>query len=214
MRTLGVLVAGGQGARLGLGIPKALVRLGGRTLLERALATLAALCDEIALAAPAGIAAAVPAGVQARRVDDAAGASGPLAGMVAGLTAARFERALVLGVDFPFAGPATLGSLLDRLEAAAGPAAGPSAPDAVVPAPRGIAQPLAAAYAPAASGILAARLAAGERAPRAAIAALSVRTLDDRALAALPGGADAFFNLNTPADLEAARRRIESGPVA
>ena len=164
--SLGVLVAGGAGARLSLGVPKALVRVGGLTLLERGLGTLAAVCDEIVVTAPAALALPLPEGLVAarrahpvRRADDPAGSAGPLAGVVAGLSACPFARALVLGVDFPFMDPSTLEALLARL--------GPH--EAVVPAPEGVPQPLAAAYAPASRGILAARLAAGERALTVAV---------------------------------------------
>ena len=53
--TLGVIVAGGRGARLGLGRPKAFAEVGGMTLLARAEAVLAALCDAIVIAAPASL---------------------------------------------------------------------------------------------------------------------------------------------------------------
>lgn len=203
--TLGVLVAGGAGSRLGLGVPKALARLGGVTLLERATAILAPVCDEIVVTAPAGLPLALPAlppaargGRPPRRIDDAAGAEGPLAGIVAGLAAGGFERAIVLGVDLPFAEPAALASLAARL----------GVHDAVVPVPGGFAQPLAAAYAPPARAILAASLAAGERSPSRALAALDVLRLTDEALAGLAGGIEGFFNLNTRADLEEAERRL------
>src|SRR5439155_8105257 len=97
--------------------PKALVRLAGVTLLERALAILSAVCDEVVVVAPAGLALPAPAaradpaspgaresgsapGV--RRVNDPPDAAGPLAGVVAGLGARAFARAIVLGVDLPF----------------------------------------------------------------------------------------------------------------
>jgi molybdopterin-guanine dinucleotide biosynthesis protein A len=200
--TLGVLVAGGAGERLGAGLPKAQVMLGGVTLLERALRTLAPVCHHLVVAAPATLALPLPAGVftrsgdAPRRVEDRAGARGPLAGMVAGLAASPFERALVLGVDFPCMETAFLAALLERLDDF----------QAVVPAPAGIAQPLAAAYAPGAAPILAACHAGGEAAPTRALRSLAVRLLDDDAIARLPGGLDCLFNLNTPADRSAAER--------
>jgi len=205
MATLGVLVAGGAGSRLALGIPKALVRLGGVTLLDRGLAILAAVCDDIVVTAPVGIALPLPelarsprGACAVRRADDPLGTAGPLAGMVAGLTSVAFERAIVLGVDLPFIEPAGLAVLLERI----------SGRLAVVPAPGGFPQPLAAAYAPEASAKLALRLAAGERSPTRALGALDALLLDDRDLARLPGGLESFFNLNSPADLEAAERRL------
>lgn len=209
--TLGVLVAGGAGERLGAGRPKAQVMLGGITLLERALRTLAPLCDDLVVAAPAHLALPLPAGISTRsggaprQVEDfpgtrggaRGGAPGPLAGMVAGLRAAPFGRAVVLGVDFPCMETAFLAALLERLADV----------QAVVPAPGGIAQPLAAAYAPAAAPILAACHAGGEAAPTRALGSLAVRLLDDAGIARLPGGLDCLFNLNTAADLREAERR-------
>ena len=206
--TLGVLVAGGAGARLGAGSPKALVALGGMTLLERTARTLASVCDELVVAAPAALALALPTSLRTRtggtprRIDDRPGARGPLAGMVAGLSASPFERAVVLGVDFPFMEPAFLEAMLERLDA------GPSAPRAVVPAPGGIAQPLAAAYAPLTVAILAARHAEGEAAPSRGLAWLTVRWLGDAELERMPGGPSCLFNLNTPEQLDEAGRRM------
>jgi molybdenum cofactor guanylyltransferase len=209
--TLGVLVAGGAGSRLALGIPKALVRLGGVSLMDRGLAILAAVCDDIVVTAPAGMALAAPEVIRSargacavRRADDPTGAVGPLAGMVAGLSSGAFERAIVLGVDLPFMEPAALETLLHRL----------SAHHAVVPSPGGFPQPLAAAYAAAAGPMLASSLAAGERSPTRALQALDVLRLDDGELGRLPGGLGSFFNLNSPADLEAAERRLAVGETS
>jgi molybdopterin-guanine dinucleotide biosynthesis protein A len=209
--TLGVLVAGGAGSRLALGMPKALVRLRGITLLERGIAILAPLCDEIIVTAPAGFALPLAARARSaggscavRRADDPVGTVGPLAGIVAGLSSVAFVRAVVLGVDLPFIEPAGLESLLERL----------GGHDAVVPAPEGFPQPLAAAYAPAAGSILGSCLAAGERSPTRALGSLDVRMLDDAELALLPGGIGSFFNLNSPADLEQAVRRLAVGEAS
>ena len=210
MATLGVLVAGGTGSRLALGSPKALVRLGGVTLLDRGLAILEAVCDDIVVTAPAAMALPLPELARSRgtcairRADDPAGTAGPLAGIVAGMSSGAFERAIVLGVDLPFIEPAALELLLERM----------SGRLAVVPAPGGFPQPLAAAYAPGASAKLALRLAAGERSPTRALGALDALLLGDPELARLPGGLGSFFNLNSPADLEAAERRLAVGEAS
>jgi 2-C-methyl-D-erythritol 4-phosphate cytidylyltransferase len=49
-----VIPAAGSGERLGVGIPKALVEVGGRTLIERAAQNLSSLAADIFIAAPAG----------------------------------------------------------------------------------------------------------------------------------------------------------------
>jgi 2-C-methyl-D-erythritol 4-phosphate cytidylyltransferase len=54
VRTLGIVVAGGSGTRLGADVPKALVRLAGAPLVWHAATRLvAAGCDHLAIAAPA-----------------------------------------------------------------------------------------------------------------------------------------------------------------
>ncbi len=200
-RTLGLVLAGGRGRRLGAPVPKALVTLAGRTLLERAIATLGACCDEVLVVAPASLALPLE---PSRLVHDAEPGEGPLAGLVAGLASRAFERALVLGVDLPLVRAAALATL------------GASLGDALarVPAPHGRPQPLAAAYAPAALAPLAAALARGERALVPAVLALPAALVDGAALALLPGGADAFANLNTPADFAAAERHVATEHAA
>ena len=49
-----IIAAGGSGERFGAPIPKALVHLGDRTLLEHAISALSAVVDEIVVTAPAG----------------------------------------------------------------------------------------------------------------------------------------------------------------
>ncbi|MEO5989115.1 MAG: NTP transferase domain-containing protein [Candidatus Eisenbacteria bacterium] len=197
--TLGVVLAGGRGARMARPEPKALVMLLGRSLLARAQATLAALCDEVLVSAPAELELGVPA---ASRVADPPGAQGPLAGLVAGLASRRFTRALVLAVDLPLATAAALRALEGHLA---------SGDDVVLAAPGGIPQPLAAWYAPSAAAPLAAALASGERSATRAVLALRVRVIESTLLAMMPGGESAYFNLNVPADLDEAERRCREG---
>jgi molybdopterin-guanine dinucleotide biosynthesis protein A len=192
--TLGVVVAGGQGRRLGLGMPKALAPLRGVPLVGRAIATLAAVCDQVAVAAPAEV--ELPAG-GALRVHDQGGL-GPLAGCVAAFQALGHRRALVLGVDFPLIGSALLEALLAELQGSA----------AVVPAPGGSLQPLVAAYDRTATAFLTRRFEDGERSIVEAVRWLRPRVLDDTALEGLPGGCGAFLNVNTPADLALAEERL------
>lgn len=52
--SVGIIPAAGSGDRLGAGKPKALVRVGRRTLIERAAQKLSKVVDEIIIAAPTG----------------------------------------------------------------------------------------------------------------------------------------------------------------
>lgn len=206
VETLGVLLAGGSGSRLGLGMPKALVSVGGMTLLERGVRTLSAVCDQIVVSAPAemGLPTSALSSTLLRRVDDPAGTSGPLAGIVAGLSATDYRQALVLAVDLPMATSGALAALLARLDDH----------QAVLPMVGGLPQPLIAAYAATAAPILAGRLSAGERALTVAVESLHALWIRDQAWAELPGGLDNFFNVNTRADLAEAERRLTAREAA
>lgn len=112
--TLGLVLAGGQGRRMG-GADKALLRLAGKPLVAHAIARLGPQCGGLALNANGETArfAAFGLPVVADEIADA----GPLAGVLAGLRLARensFAFVCTLSVDAPFA-PA---DLVARLHAA------------------------------------------------------------------------------------------------
>jgi len=200
-RRYGIVLAGGRGERLGMGRPKAGVELAGSTLLERAVRVLAAACDDVLVVAPSGLDLGP---VTARRVADAAGHAGPVAGLVAGLEAAGDARCALLGVDFPCVTSALVRVLLERLE-------DQPALDVVAPRPRGVPQPLVSAVAAPAAPRIRAALESGETSLRGVFGVLAVAWLDDPDIDRLPGGAEALLNVNTPADLNAARARLEAG---
>lgn len=203
---LGVIVAGGAGTRLEQGVPKAQVMLAGETLLDRAIATLAAVCNPIVTVTPRSRRPELlpSGGASLEWTEDAAGGEGPLSGLVAGLAAEPFDRAVVLGVDFPFVRAALLEALLAELDAFGAPA--------VIPIPDGVPQPLVAAYSRRAARALGEAFARGERSVTRAVMALGPQLLGDDRLRALDGGLENFFNLNTPEDLAAAERRITRRP--
>jgi molybdopterin-guanine dinucleotide biosynthesis protein A len=191
----GVVIAGGRGRRLGLGPTKAWTPLAGATLLERALERLARHCGPLWVAAPAVM--PLP-GNGYRRVDDAEGAAGPLAGLCAALRAVGEGEALVLGVDYPL--------VRDELLALLGGA--PQDGRAVVPRVRGRLQPLLARYPAAWWRPLRAALRRGERALVPAVLELRPRLLDEPALGEADPELVSFFSVNTRADLERAERRL------
>jgi molybdopterin-guanine dinucleotide biosynthesis protein A len=171
----GVLLVGGASSRFGT--PKALARLGDETLAERAWRLLAETCDETIAVGKRADALPLPFPV----LDDGSPVRAPIAGLVAGLRAARNDVSVVVPVDVPLLTPESI----ETLAAACA--------DAAVP-PTG---PLPGAYRKGALGVLEKRLAAGRLALRDALTELDVRVveLDPRELA----------NVNTPADLEALR---------
>lgn len=195
--TLGILLAGGAGLRLGAGVAKAEVVVGNMTLRDRALATLAESCDAIVIVSPRARSSAATVEDE-RWVEDEG--SGPLSGIVAAVGADTFERALVLGVDFPLVRPRLLNALLDELQR--------TRAKAVMSAPRGIPQPLVAAFAPAAAVELKRSFEAGERSITRAMTALGAIVVSDEFLMTHGGGLDEVMNVNTAEDIAAAGRLL------
>jgi molybdopterin-guanine dinucleotide biosynthesis protein A len=169
-RLTGVLLVGGASERFGS--PKALARLGGRTLAEIGWETLA-FCDERIAVGKLADGIELPFAL----LDDGTDVRAPIAGVAAGLRAARNELSVVLPVDTPRVTAQALGELADHCADAAVPQTGP----------------LPGAYRTSALPALEAALAAGRLSLREAIAALEVVQVDmDPAL---------LVNVNTPDDL-------------
>jgi FdhD protein len=137
--TSGLVLAGGASRRFGR--DKRTVRVDGRHLVERAVAAVAAVTDDVLVAVavdrPLPGEVRLPPGT--RTVTDVVGHAGPLAGLVAGLAAASADVVVVLGGDHGWADAATLARLRDRL-------LDDEELDAVVVEAGGRRQPLAAAY--------------------------------------------------------------------
>ncbi len=172
-RLTGVLLAGGASTRFGS--PKALARLDGETLAERAWRTLGEACDERIAVGKLADALELPFPL----VDDGSPVRAAIAGVVAGLEAAATGLCVVLPVDCPRVDAALLRRLAD---ACAGV-------DAAVPQTG----PLPGAYRTSALPVLQRRLAAERLSLREAVAELDTRTITvDESL---------LVNVNTPDDL-------------
>src|SRR5437867_1925424 len=92
------ILAGGRATRFG-GRDKSALTVDGRTILERQVAALAPLTDDILLV---GSSAAARTDQAVRRVDDLVPDSGPLGGVHAALTAARGPAVFVVACDMPY----------------------------------------------------------------------------------------------------------------
>lgn len=112
----GIVLAGGAASRFGS--DKLAATFGGRPILQHALASAAAVCDEIILVVGQGPAPSLemPA-VPLRVIHDAEPFAGPRAGLLAGASAASHPLAVVVGADMPWLKPAFLELLLERLDA-------------------------------------------------------------------------------------------------
>ena len=110
----GIVLAGGQGRRMG-GVDKGLQLLHGKPMIAAVLARLAPQVDEILINANQNL--EIYSGFGYRLVPDAIGDfAGPLAGLHAGLGAARTELVLTVPCDSPFLPLDLLVRLLRNLE--------------------------------------------------------------------------------------------------
>lgn len=193
--TRGLILAGGRSQRFGA--EKALAKLAGVTLLERARQRLSADCQGIAVsAAPGSQTAALAQELGLPVLIDSPGAPrGPLAGLLAGLEWSAASGARFL-VTLPCDAPLTPDDLPARLLGALG-----SADAATARSPRGL-EPLCAVWRTTFAPRLAAILAEG-RHPAVRdllMAADAVQVEVDEP--------DAFLNINTPQELAEAERRL------
>ena len=180
------IMAGGRSTRMGR--DKALVELGGRTLLQRALDTWQNYGGAVQLSVGAAERGALaPAGIPA--VADRYRDCGPLGGLHAGLLECRTELLLLTAVDCPF----VTAELADGLLAAIGRA------DACVYTAAERPQPLFGLYRRTCLAPAAELLAAGEY--KMGLLLRRVETI--RLPAADPAP---FRNLNTPEELEREER--------
>lgn len=188
-RCSGAILAGGRSRRMGR--DKASMVVGGVTLLERTVATLQAVCDEVmVVVARGGAPAELPPDV--RIIVDRLPDAGPLGGLEAALAAATHELVVVVAVDMPDLSGAVLAAQLAMAE---------SHPDLeAITLPRhGFpgGEPLHAVYRRVALPRVTAQLASGERRMGAMLAGLRVGQLPASTLGRLDPRGVSARNVNT-----------------
>jgi len=191
-----VVLAGGRGKRLGG--DKAAVELApGETLLQRALTLVAPLSDDVIVVRRPDQRLATQG---ARIVTDQPPFEGPLAGILAGLEAARHEWSLVVACDMPF-----LSAPVVRYLMALRPGH-----DIVVPRLEVGMEPLHALYHRRAAAAIRGALERGEHRLISFYRALRVRAVTSDELAPFDREGRTFFNINTPEDLQQARAWLKA----
>jgi molybdopterin-guanine dinucleotide biosynthesis protein A len=195
MRVGGIVLCGGRSSRMGR--PKAWLPFAGELLLPRVLRVLGGVVAPlVAVAAPGQELPPLPPGVAVARdeVEDA----GPLQGLAAGLAALQGKAgaAFLSSCDVPFLAPAFVRRLIDLLGEHA----------ACVPYAGGYHHPLAAVYRVGVLGAVRDLLAAGRPGPSALVDVVDTRVVGADELADADPALRSLWNLNTPADYEAALR--------
>lgn len=127
------ILAGGRATRFG-GRDKSALVVGGRSILERQIAELARITDDVLVVG--GCEEQIRSHGPARFVRDRVPGCGPLGGLDAALAAARDDLVAIIACDMPFVTSAFVSHLLDLTRDA----------DAVVPRTERGYHPLCAAY--------------------------------------------------------------------
>jgi molybdenum cofactor guanylyltransferase len=190
----GVVLAGGQSRRLGR--DKALLELGGQTLLARTVETLAPLCREVIVVTNSPQAHAHPA---ARLVGDLLPGTGSLGGIYSGLMAAATHYSMVVACDMPFLDPKLIAYL-----ASVAPGY-----DVVMPRRQKLLEPLHSLYGKPCLPFIGDSLHRRELRVTDFLSHVRVRYVDESELAPLDLDRRWFFNINTPQDLAAVRAQFE-----
>jgi molybdopterin-guanine dinucleotide biosynthesis protein A len=192
------ILAGGAATRFG-GRDKALLEVGGRSILDRQLEALAPVARDMVIVVHGPGRAAAYAGRGVPVVVDAWPGTSSLGGIYTAVTAAREPRTLVVACDMPFLSTAFLAYLAGV------------APDADVTIPRSAdgLQPLCACYSHRCAGPIRRRLEAGALKVADMLAELQVREIGPPELVPFDPDGRLFFNVNTPDDHRRANDLVE-----
>ena len=206
----GFVQAGGGSTRFGS--DKALMRLDGKTMLQRTGELLANVCQDVSIVAAAGKYADAPWPVIADRWPG----QGPLGGILTALhrlsetdsanktaddAGDPCSFALILSCDMPFLTTEFLRFLTDRALS--------SKAAIIVPEASRRLEPLCACWCSASVSAIQAAFDAGGRKVTEAMKHVSMEVLDEADWKRFDTDGRLFWNMNTPADYEEARRAFE-----
>src|SRR5262245_55341648 len=187
----GVIQAGGKSGRMG-GEPKALMELGGRRIIDRVVAVMAAVTDDLLIVTNTPD---LYASLGLPMVPDAFPDGGSLGGIYSGLRAAAGAAAFTVACDMPFLVPDVARLVIER----AGEA------DVVIPRAGGQLEAFHACYGRRCLLPMEARIRAGRLRIAGFLEDVRVSVIPEEDVARLADPGVVFMNVNTPDDLARAR---------
>lgn len=190
----GIVLAGGRSRRMGR--DKALLELGGRSLIEIVVERMGRICAEVLVVAAEE---ETYAGLGVPLVVDRFPGVGVLGGLHAGLQAAGNEVALAVGCDMPFLSPDLLRAFLGWVEGF----------DVAVLRRGERVEPLHAAYRRTCLPAIEAAIRARRRRVISFFPQVRVRPVSPQEVEARGAGLRSFRNVNTPQDWEAVQAEWE-----
>lgn len=191
-----IILAGGKSSRLGRN--KALQIVGGKSLIQWMVDRLSTLSTEIIIATAHGEAIPCSSSVKMETVADAYSGKGPLAGIHSGLIASSRARAIVVGCDTPFLSVALLEYMTQTSPTV----------DVVVPRIKEKVEPLCAVYSKNCVDPIQELLKQSELRIIELFAMVKVRYIEEDEIDNFDPEHLSFFNINSQADLDRARRLV------
>ena len=197
MRT-GIILCGGRSRRFGK--DKALLTIDGVPMVRRMAGRISQVVDEIVIAARDPVQceslaaiSAIPDGAEV--VCDSVLGYGPVAGILAGLSASKSEYSVCLACDLPYVNPDVVDALFGCAEA--------NSSDVAIPKhPNGILEPLHAVYGRSMAGACRDAVSRGEHTIRGAMSLLGrVVFVPVESLRRFDPELRTFLNVNYPEDL-------------
>ncbi|MCI0658435.1 MAG: molybdenum cofactor guanylyltransferase [Acidobacteria bacterium] len=189
----GFVLAGGRSRRMGTN--KALLPLGGKRLVDRAIDLLSPLVDDVFVVGPPEVFPFLHVPVYPDEIRQA----GPLGGILTGLRHARLEKSLVLGVDLPFLTGEVLGRVFRAAES--------HDADVTIPRYHDTQETLCGVYSRRCITPIEGMLMAGHKAVLELLDRVRIQVLEEEVFKDLLSS-DPFFNINTREDYEEAKRRV------
>jgi len=189
-----IILAGGKSSRLGRN--KALQVIEGKGLIQWVVDRLAILSTEIIIATAHGEPIPCPSALEIRTVADIYPEKGPLVGIYSGLIASSSSRAIVVGCDTPFLSVSLL-EYMTQLCSTFG---------VVVPRIKNKLEPLCAVYSKNCSSPIQVLLEQNELRIDKLFSMVKVKYVEEDEINRFDPEHLSFFNINSQADLERARK--------
>ena len=192
-----IILAGGKSSRLGRS--KALQAISGKILIQWVIDRLALISTEIIIATAHGEEIPCSSDVRLRTVADIHPGKGPLAGIYSGLTASSSSRAVVASCDAPFV---SVGLLAYMIQTCPGF-------DIVVPRIKEKLEPLCAVYSKNCLAPVRELLEQNELKIIELYPLVKVSYIEEAEIDRFDPERLSFFNINSQADLDRARRLVD-----
>ena len=191
-----IILAGGKSLRLGR--TKSLATIGGKSLIQWVVNRLATISTEIIIATAHGEEIPCSSSVRLRTVADINPGKGPLAGIYSGLIASSNSRAIVVSCDTPFVSVGLLEYMTQT---------GPGS-DIIVPRMKEKVEPLCAVYSKNCLAPVRELLEQNELKIIELYPLVTVSYIEEADIDRFDPEHLSFFNINSQADLDRARRLV------